>query len=126
MATEVTRKFKKDYYARLAEIVRETAPTDSEELISFIDHEIELLSAKASKKTPTKTQKENVAVTEKICEVLAEAEKPMTVTELMAADTELGQYSNQKLSALLSQLVKSNKVIKTIDKRRSYFALAAE
>ena len=50
----------------------------------------------------------------------------MTVTELMAADTELRHYSNQKLSALLSQLVKSNKVIKTIDKRRSYFALAAE
>ena len=50
MATEAVRMFKKDYYARLAEIVRETAPTDSEELINFIDSEIELLSAKASKR----------------------------------------------------------------------------
>jgi len=36
----------------------------------------------------------------------------------------MANYSNQKLSALLKQLVESNQVVKTVDKKKSYFTVA--
>jgi hypothetical protein len=36
----------------------------------------------------------------------------------------LGGLSNQRVSALLRQLVESGEVVKTIDKKKSYFAVA--
>ena len=35
----------------------------------------------------------------------------------------MANYSNQKLSALLKQLVKENRVVKTVDKKKSYFSI---
>jgi hypothetical protein len=36
----------------------------------------------------------------------------------------LGQYSNQKLSALLKQMVESGTVTKIVDKKKSLFTIA--
>jgi DNA-binding transcriptional regulator GbsR (MarR family) len=50
--------------------------------------------------------------------------EPVTITELMARNADLGALSNQKVSALVNALVDEGKVTKTVEKRKSYFALA--
>ena len=97
---------------------------DRQDLIDFIDHEIELLSRKASRSSETKTQKENVAIMDKMLEVLAEIGRPVTITEFQNANSEMAVFSNQKLSALFKKLVDSNQVVKTSDKKKTYFSLA--
>jgi hypothetical protein len=50
--------------------------------------------------------------------------EPATVTELMARDAELGALSNQKVSALVNALVDEGRAVKSVEKRKSYFARA--
>ncbi len=76
----------------------------------------------SGERKPTKTQMANVSLGEKVLAVLRDADKPVTVTELMALDEELGGLSNQKVSAILRGL--GDKVVKTTDKRKSYFEVA--
>ena len=59
-----------------------------------------------------------------IVNALTEIAKPVTITEMQELNTEMANYSNQKLSALLKQLVESNQVVKTVDKKKSYFTVA--
>ena len=92
-------------------------------IVEFCDHEIELLTRKASKSTMTKTQKENEGIMEIIVNALKNLDKAVTITELQGACIELADYSNQKISALLKKLVDSNQVVKTIDKKKSYFSI---
>ena len=48
----------------------------------------------------------------------------VTVSELQAKSDVLGGLSNQRVSALLRQLIAEGKVVKTVDKKKSYFSLA--
>lgn len=94
----------------------------NEEMTAFIAHEIELLdNRKSGKKGQTKTQKENEGVKAVIVDVLAESGEKMTVTELIS-DERLSGYTNQKISALLRQLVEGGKVTKTIEGKKAYFS----
>lgn len=95
----------------------------SQDVINFVNHEIELLDRKHSKTSQTKTQKENELIKESIVKVLTEIDRPVTITELQNESAEIEVYSNQKLSALLKQLVQSGIVTKTIDKKKSYFSV---
>ena len=92
-------------------------------IVEFCDHEIELLTRKASKYTMTKTQKENEGIMEIIVNALKHLDKAVTITELHGTCAELADYSNQKISALLKKLVDSNQVVKTVDKKKSYFSI---
>lgn len=117
---------KREWFAEIKAIV-EGAQVDSEKkagMVDFIDHEVELLDRKHSKSGQTKTQKENVEIMEKIMAALAEIGKPVTITELQNASTEMAEFSNQKLSALLKKLVDSGRVVKTQEKKKSYFSVA--
>ena len=93
-------------------------------IVEFCEHEIELLNRKSSKNTQTKTQIENESIKVAIVNALNEIGKAVTITELQESNAEMGTYSNQKLSALLKQLVESNEVVKTTDKKKSYFTVA--
>ena len=94
-------------------------------IVEFCEHEIELLNRKSSKSTQTKTQIENENIKGAIVNALTEIAKPVTITEMQELNTEMANYSNQKLSALLKQLVENDKkVVKTIDKKKSYFTIA--
>ena len=115
MANKIT---KKEMFTMIKAQVK-----DNVEMVAFIDHEIELLDKKASNKKATKTQEANVGIKSTILAVL-EGAKPMTVTEMQGASAELGELSNQKVSALVRQLVEAGKVVKTIDKKVSRFSLA--
>ena len=100
--------------------------SDNEELVAFIDHEIELLNKKNSRTgKPTKTQVENEAIKAQIVSILERVGKPMTVTQLLA-ESELADLSNQKVSALLTQLRKTGEVVRTIEKKVAFYSLADE
>ena len=89
----------------------------------FIDHEIELLDKKATSRGTSKTNQANENLKTTIVEALKEIARPVTITELQKENSEMSEYSNQKLSALLKQLVDNGIVTKTIDKKKSYFSV---
>ena len=76
----------------------------------------------AADRKPTKAQMANEVLKGKVLEVLTAG--PATVTDLMGRDAELGALSNQKVSALVNALVDEGKAVKTVEKRKSYFARA--
>ena len=98
---------KKEWFVVLASVVEASEMENKTEALAFINHEVELLEKKSAKSGQTKTQKENVEVMEKI-----------------KASAEMAEYSNQKLSALLKKLVESCDVVKTTEKKKSYFSIA--
>ena len=94
---------------------------DVQIFIDFLTHERELLERKSSNSGQTKTQKENEILKEKIVETLKELNKFSTITEIQENNTELADLSNQKISALLKQLVDTNAIEKVIEKKKAYF-----
>jgi uncharacterized protein YdaU (DUF1376 family) len=91
----------------------------------FCQHEIELLNKKNSKTSGklTKTQKENEAIKAEILEGL---EGKMTITEMTKNIPAIEGMTNQKVSALVRQLVKEEKVVRTEEKGRAFFEIAPE
>lgn len=94
---------------------------DMQIFVDFLTHERELLEKKSSNSGQTKTQKENETIKEKIVATLQELGKYATITDIQNANEELGAYSNQKISALLKQLVDNKEIEKMIDKKKAYF-----
>lgn len=113
------KKTKRVFYNELLEVVK-----GNDELVNFINHEIELLDKKANSKTPSKTQIANESIKETIKNVLVESARPMTITDIQAQNNELAELSNQKISALLTQLVNEKVVVRTVDKKKAYFTIA--
>ena len=67
----------------------------------------------------TKTQIENEEIKAQILEVMTS--EPKAIKELQAENESLAEYTNQKLSALLKQLVGENKVERVEEKRTAKF-----
>ena len=121
MAT--TKMTKRDYFNAILAVLATVEDTDVSGLTAFVNHEIELLENKRSTAKPTKTQTENLAVKETIVSVLKEIGKPVTITEMQKFSAELAEFSCQKLSALLKQLVENDKTVtKVAEKKKTYFS----
>lgn len=115
---------KKEMFAIVRGIVEESEKC-TEEILAFIDHEVELLVNKKDSAKKSKSQLENEEIMSKILVALAEIGRPVTISELQKESAAMAEYSNQKLSALLKHLIeKELRVVKTIDKKKSYFSLA--
>jgi hypothetical protein len=100
-----------------------TIPTLTQEQKDFIKHELELLAKKNSAdKKPTAQQTANEAVKTAILDGM-EVNRLYTITELIKEIPECADMTNQKVSALVRQLVDAGSVAKTVDKRKSYFSL---
>ena len=84
---------------------------------------VQLAKRGSGKRGMTTTQKANVGIKDTIATVLLELDKPVTVTELIA-DERLHEYTNQKVSALLRQMIEEGRVVKTIEKKKAYFSVA--
>lgn len=112
------KKTKRDLFLEVREVV-----AGNEELVAFVDHELELLNKKASTKS-TKVNEEQVALMEKIVNALNEIGRSVTISELQKENAEMAEYSNQKLSAMLKKLVDNKQVTKMVDKKKSYFMVA--
>lgn len=91
-------------------------------LVEFIEHELELLAKKNSaEKKPTAVQIANEGIKSVILETLTESGKMMTISEMQKANEELAELSNQRISALVRQLINDEKVERIEDKRKAYF-----
>lgn len=120
------RLTKKDYFEMIKGVCADRA-----DIVDFCNHEIELLSRKNSKSGATKTQKENEIVANMLVEELAKVGKPITITDLMNTSEIIKGYTlengnnltNQKISAIFKQLVESQKIVKVVDKKKSYFSI---
>jgi predicted HTH transcriptional regulator len=114
------KKTQKDFFNEIIEVLNEVGRDD---LVEFCNDRIDKLSRKSSSKKPTKTQVENEGLKDTILEVLGEI-APATAT-MIATDPRVN-VSNQKVTSLLTQLIKADEVVKTVDKGRSYFSLPTE
>ena len=93
-------------------------------LAEFIAHEMELLAKKnAGDRKPTANQVANEGLKAAIVEGM-EPKRFYTVSELMKEIPELADATNQKVTALLRQLVLEKVIVRTEDKRKAYFSLA--
>ena len=127
MTKKITKKEMFNEIIALAE-GRDLAVATLKEVADFAKHEIELLNNKTSKSTQTKTQKANEVLIVQLEEALAEFSEPVTISEFMQkSSAEVSTLSNQKLSALLKKCVDERKtVVKTTEKKKSYFYLVRE
>ena len=91
--------------------------------VAYLENELALLNKKAQNKKATKTQEQNIGIKATILKVLATIGSG-TVTDIQNGNEELSTLSNQKVSALVRQLVESGEVVKTTDKKKSIFSLA--
>lgn len=123
--TKVVKVTKKERFTQLLEIAE---VKKNEELVKFINHELELLEKKSGSKKQTETQKANEELMTVIADTLATCENAVTVSELMKMrEFELpnGEIaSNQKLSAMLKKMADNGTVVRTVEKKKAYFSLA--
>ena len=113
---------KKEMFANIATLL-----ADNDEVVTFCNHEIELLENRKTSKSgkPTKKQEENTALKDVIRDTLAEADEGMTATEIANAVN----ASVPKVSALLRQMTPENgdgTVIRYTEGKKIFFRLADE
>lgn len=99
-----------------------TVCADNTEIVDFCNHEIDLLNKKGGTRKPSKNQVANITYKETICTILTEADRPLTVSEILEQLNVTG-LTNQRVSALLTQLKNEGKVVRTEVKRKAYFEI---
>lgn len=115
---KITKREKFEMLMTIAEV--QANPILSE----FIERELELLAKKNSaEKKPTEKQTENAGIKDIIVEVLTDEENGMTISAMQKKCAELAEYSNQKISALVRQMILDGIVEKTEEKGKAYFRL---
>ncbi len=108
---------KKEMFAKIREMV-----INDVEMVEFIDHEIELLNRKTNReKKMTKTQLENEGFKKMIVEYLTENKEAKNIKELQAEIAELENLTNQKVTHLLTALVKDGVLEKEYIKKTPFY-----
>ena len=82
------------------------------------------LAKRGTKGGMTKTQKANEEIKAVILDILAEVEDFVPMADLLADDRLPEGMSTQKMGALLGQLVKAEKVVRKVYKKRTLYAIA--
>ena len=114
---------KREMFTAIANVAEVAA---NEEMVNFLNHEIELLNRKASSsRKPTKTQVENESFKTLIVEFLESADAPKSIKELQAEIPEISELTNQRVTHLLTDLVKAEKLTKEYVKKTPYYSIAA-
>ena len=113
-----TKMTKRDYFTAILS----KYPLTSEEK-AFVEHELELLAKKNSaEKKPTAQQTANDAIKQAIYAGMS-PNRLYTVTEIIKEIPECADLTNQRVSALLRQMIGTT-IVRTEDKRKAYFSLA--
>ena len=116
--TKMTKREKFELLANLADV--KANPMLSE----FVAHELELLAKKNASGTGkmTATQVANEGIKAEILDGLAnEPNRMFTISEMQKAIPCCAELSNQRISALIRQLVADGKVERIEDKRKAFF-----
>jgi predicted transcriptional regulator len=123
----MTKMTKMEKFAMVKAMLESSNAEQKDMLIEFVEHEMDLLSRKSSKGTQTKTQKENEILLDRLEEALEEMTDWVTISEFQEFScADVARLSNQKLSALLRKLIDRGSVVKTTEKKKSYFALTSK
>ena len=111
---------KRDYFNALLNI---SEVKENKSMVEFINHELELLEKKNASKssTETKTQKENAGIKENLLNEMASGKK-YTISDMQKELACCKELTNQKISALVRQLIADKLVVRTEDKRKAYFS----
>lgn len=111
---------KRDYFNELLEIAE---VKENKAMVEFINHELELLEKKNASKssTETKTQKENAGIKENLLNEM-ESGKRYTISDMQKELPCCAELTNQKISALVRQLMAEGKVVRVEEKRKAYFS----
>ena len=113
---------KRDRFNALLSIPAVQADPD---MVAFIEHELELLAKKNSaEKKPTAQQVANDGIKQAILDGMEDG-RLYTITELQKSIPECAELSNQRVSALVRQMVGVT-INRTEDKRKAYFSKIAE
>lgn len=121
MANKIT---KRDSFISIIEVLKGAERTD---LVEVMEHEIELLDKKKASGKMTKTQVANEDIKALIIEELARLAKPVSITELISESAEIAEKcgnSNQKVSALMTQLKNAGAVVRTTEGKKALFSVA--
>lgn len=111
-------------YADTTEISNDNLPPDTE-LIDFAEHEIQLLNKKSTtEKKPTKTQEENEYFKDCMLDFMYDYDKPVSISDIIAGCEPISHLTNQRVSALMTQLKKSGQVERTEEKKKAVFTLS--
>lgn len=92
--------------------------------VAFIDHELELLAKKnvssTGEKKLTPTQKANESLKADILNCMDEGAQ-YGIDEMIKTFPCCAELSTSKVTAMMTQLIKANLVVRISDKRKSYF-----
>ena len=102
-----------------------------EDVINYLENEINLLEKKSNSNSKGKLHKEQEILVELVYNELKKINRKVTATELLNASEELQNFelesglpmSLNKVSAMLKKLVDTDRVVKVIDKRKTYFSV---
>lgn len=120
------RTTKKEYFRMVIDILKEH---DREDLIQVMEHEIALIEKKSSNAKLTKTQEANQDIKTLIIQELVRLGEPVTITDLLKNSVELYEAtagSNQKVSALMTQLKTSGQVVRGQVGKKAVFSVPDE
>lgn len=110
------KKTKKEFFMELLAIA------ETEEQKVFIENELHLLAKKSVSRGTSANQKQNETYKDLIIEYLKQVERA-TIAELQDNIEDISELSSQKMSALLSQLVKAGMVDRIKEKKATYFKI---
>jgi hypothetical protein len=105
------------------EIIALAEANEREDIVEFAKGRIAMLDKKKS--GSPKVNEENEVIKATILKVMADGE-PATVSAIMKRDESLAVLSNQKISAMLRQLIDAGKVDKAKDKKATVFTLIGD
>ena len=113
-----TKMTKRDYFTAIMEKYPLTADEKA-----FVEHELELLAKKNSaEKKPTAQQTANDAIKQAIVAGMS-PNRLYTITEIIKEIPECAELTNQRVSALMRQMIGTS-IVRIEDKRKAYFSLA--
>ena len=98
----------------------------NKELAEWAAKQIKALEKKATNRKPTKEQVANIGLKADILETLKAINKPATVSELLATGRFEATITNQKLTSLLTQMVKTKEVVRETDKKKAFYSVPSE
>lgn len=112
---------KREMFAVIADLC-----ADNAEVVDFCNHEIELLNARKNHKSdkPSKAQRENAELAEVVFEFLMEAGGPVAAADVVEGVENPAIRSTQKVSALMKMLIADGRVVKRLDGKKVFFAVA--
>lgn len=115
MANKMTQR---DYFNEIKAMAVENGRDD---IVEFVEGRLAALDKKSANRKPSKTQEENEVLKGVIVEVLGD--KTMTVSQILAGSDKFAGMSNQKITALVTAMVKADVLTKSKEGKSTVFSV---